>query len=146
MNTKARYVGTLLLIGLASCAGPQPPTEAEDRQRLLQRVEQFNQAIRDGDLESYTDVFVDDFVFTWAPDGQIYSPESIFPNVVPTPDHNPDVDQIIVRIYGDAAIVNARMRQPPNEIGTRTTFSFARVEGVWKVVAYQSTQIVDPTG
>jgi len=112
----------------------------------LARIDQFNESVRDGDVEKYSDVFVDDFVFTWAPDGQIYSPEDIFPNVVPTPDHAPSVDEVLVRIYGDAAIVNARMRQPPNEAGVRITFSFARVEGVWKVVAYQSTNIIEPTG
>ena len=36
------------------------------------------------------------------------------------------------------------MRQPPNEAGVRVTFSFARVDGAWKVISYQSTQIVEP--
>ena len=66
-------------------------TQADDREQLLARIEQFNDAIREGDVEKYADVCVDDFVFTWAPDGQIYAPETIFPNVVPTPDHDPIV-------------------------------------------------------
>ena len=146
MTSTQRRAATLLLIALASCAGPPAATEAEDREQLLARIEQFNEAIREGDVEKYTDVFVDDFVFTWAPDGQIYAPEEIFPNVVPTPDHAPSVDELVVRIYGDAAIVNARMKQLPHEAGVRVTFSFARVESAWKVVAYQSTNITDTAG
>ena len=146
MTSETRRAAILVLLCLASCGTPPPATEAEDREQLLARIDQFNESVRDGDVEKYSDVFVDDFVFTWAPDGQIYSPEDIFPNVVPTPDHAPSVDEVLVRIYGDAAIVNARMRQPPNEAGVRITFSFARVEGVWKVVAYQSTNIIEPTG
>lgn len=138
-------VGRLLLVvAAASCAGPSSETPIDDRARLLDRIEQFNQAIREGDVEKYSDVFVGDFVFTWAPDGQIYTPEAIFPNVVPTPDHDPVVDEVVVRIYGDAAVVSARMRQPPNEAGVRVTFSFARVDDVWKVISYQSTQIIAP--
>ena len=146
MTSETRRAAILVLLCLASCGTPPPDTEAEDREQLLARIDQFNESVRDGDVEKYSDVFVDDFVFTWAPDGQIYSPEDIFPKVVPTPDHAPSVDEVLVRIYGDAAIVNARMRQPPNEAGVRITFSFARVEGVWKVVAYQSTNIIEPTG
>lgn len=78
MTSTQRQTATLLLIALASCVGPPAATEAEDSEQLLARIEQFNEAIREGDVEKYTDVFVDDFVFTWAPDGQIYTPEEIF--------------------------------------------------------------------
>ena len=146
MTLATKYWVLVSAAALASCAGPPAPTAEQDREHLLARIQQFNDAIREGDVEKYADVFVDDFVFTWAPDGQIYSPESIFPNVVPTPDHAPTVDEVVVRTLGDAAIVNVRMRQPPNELGVRVTFSFARVDGVWKVLAYQSTQIVETEG
>ena len=55
-------------------------------------------------------------------------------------------DKIVVRTYGSAAIVNSRMRQQSDEAGVRITFSFARVDGAWKVVAYQSTQIEERAG
>ncbi len=145
--TSPRNCGTtLLLIALWSCAAPPPANAEDDREKLLARVEQFNDAIREGDVQKYADVFVDDFVFTWSRDGQIYAPDSIFPNVVPTPDHRPIVDEIIVRTYGNSAIVNCRMRQRADENGSRTTFSFARVNGVWKVIASHSTPITPPAG
>ena len=88
----------VLVVAAASCSAPPSETAIDDRELLLGRIEQFNEAIREGDLEKYSDVFVADFVFTWAPDGQIYAPQSIFPNVVPTPDHDPVVDEVVVRI------------------------------------------------
>ena len=91
MTSPMRYGAILLLIAAVSCEGPPSATQADDREQLLARIEQFNDAIREGDVEKYADVCVDDFVFTWAPDGQIYAPETIFPNVVPTPDHDPIV-------------------------------------------------------
>ena len=87
-------------------------------------------------------MFVDDFVFTWSRNGQIYDRESILPNVVPTPDYAPLVDEEIVRIYGDSAIVNYRVRKAEDEPGARVTFSYARVGDEWKVVASHSTPIV----
>ena len=39
-------------------------------------------------------MFVEDFVFTWSRDGQIYSREMILPNVVPTPAFDPMVEVI----------------------------------------------------
>ncbi len=118
------------------------PTPAEDREALLARIDQFNSTIREGDKDGYADVFVDDFVFTWSRNGQIYDRESILPNVVPTPDYNPLVDEHIVRIYGDSAIVNYRVRKEEGEDGARVTFSYARIDGGWKVVASHSTPIV----
>jgi hypothetical protein len=140
-----RTAALSLLAILAACS-PPPATDDEVRGQLLARVDQFNESIRDGDVERYADVFVEDFVFTWAPDGQIYSPESILPNVVPTPDHAPIVDEVLVRRYGEGAVLNARIRQQEDEPGVRVTFSFALVEGAWKVLSYQSTQIAEAEG
>ena len=136
----------LSFLVLVSACTPPPASDSEVRAALLARVDQFNESIRDGDVERYADVFVDDFVFTWAPDGQIYTPESIYPNVVPTPDHAPIVDEVLVRRYDGGAVLNARIRPQQDEAGVRVTFSFALVDGVWKVLSYQSTQIVEPEG
>jgi len=137
-----------LLLALASCATPATPpdiadrADRADREQLVARIDQFNSAIREGDKEKYADVFVDDFVFTWSRDGQIYDREKILPNVVPTPDYDPSVDEVIVRIYGDTAVVNYRVRRRPADTGTRVTFSYARIAGEWKVLASHSTAIV----
>ena len=146
MNTPTMRTAVLSLLALLAACSPPPATDAEVREQLLARVDQFNESIRDGDVDRYADVFVEDFVFTWAPDGQIYSPESIYPNVVPTPDHAPTIDELLVRRYGDGAVLNARIRQQDDEPGVRVTFSFALVDGVWKVLSYQSTQIVESEG
>jgi hypothetical protein len=134
----------LLLVALASCATPGAPDAAADRAALVARIDQFNDAVREGDKDKYADVFVDDFVFTWSRDGQIYDREAILPNVVPTPDFAPLVDELIVRVYGDSAIVNYRVRKTPGDAGARVTFSYARIDGVWRVVASHSTPIVTP--
>ena len=139
-----RLAPILCLLLLAGCATPQAPSAELDREQLLARIAQFNDSIRDGDKEGYADVFVPDFVFTWSRNGQIYDRESILPNVVPTPDHAPLVDEEIVRIDGDTAIVNYRVRRKPEDAGARVTFSYARIDGVWKVLASHSTPIVPP--
>lgn len=118
-----------------------------DRQQLLDKIEQFNSAIREGDKQKYSDVFTDDFIFTWSRNGRIYTREMILPNVVPTPDYQPIVDEILIRVHGDSAIVNYRVRRKEQDTGTRVTFSYSRIKGEWKVIATHSTQIVpsEPT-
>ncbi len=129
----------LLLLALASCA---KSADTDDREQLIARIDQFDSAIREGDKQKYGDVFVEDFVFTWSRDGQIYNREMILPNVVPTPAFDPMVDELIVRIYGDSAVVNYRVRKKADDVGKRVTFSYARIEGEWKVMASHSTAIV----
>jgi peptidylprolyl isomerase len=136
----ARSCLVAVLVAFATQASAQ---DATDRDRLLAKVEQFNAAIREGDVDKYADVFVEDFVFTWSRDGQVWSPESIFPNVVLTPDYSPLVDEVVVRINGDAAVVNYRSRTNADDSGVRVTFSFARVDGQWKAQAYQTTAVVE---
>lgn len=138
-----RALPPTLLLMLAACASTEAPTEAEHRAALLARIDQFNDAIREGDKERYADVFVDDFVFTWSRDGNVYDRAMILPSVVPTPEHTPRVDEVVVRRYGDSAIVSFRVRREPDEPGARVTFSYARIDGVWKVLASHSTRIVE---
>ncbi|WIO74163.1 nuclear transport factor 2 family protein [Porticoccaceae bacterium LTM1] len=116
----------------------------EDRQLLLDKIEQFNSAIREGDKQKYSDVFTDDFIFTWSRDGQNYTKEDILPNVVPTPDYNPIVDEIEMRQYGNSAIVSYRVRLKPEAAGSRATFSYCKINGEWKVISSHSTKIVPP--
>lgn len=131
-----------LLAALGSCATPSTPDRTGDREELVARIEQFNSAIREGDKEKYADVFVEDFVFAWSRNGQIYDRKAILPNVVPTADYDPIVDELLVRIYGDAATVTYRVRKKAEDAGARVTFSYARVDGEWKVVASHGTPIV----
>jgi len=133
-----RHLLLLPLLGsLVSCSTP-----AADRAQLVAKIEQFNSSIREGDKQKYGDVFVEDFIFTWSRDGQIYDRATILPNVVPTPDFAPIVDELLVRTYGDSAVVNYRVRKEPEDDGVRVTFSYARIDGEWKVMASHSTAIV----
>jgi hypothetical protein len=134
-----------LLLILTSCATPSttPRSDDADRELLIAKIEQFNSAIRAGDKAQYGDVFVEDFLFTWSRDGQIYDRATILPNVVPTPDYDPLVDEILVRIHGDSAAINYRVRMKPEDTGVRVTFSCARIDDEWKVLASQSTVIVE---
>ena len=136
----------ILLLSLTALIGPAwgGGVSDDDRQQLLAKIDQFNSAIRQGDKQKYSDVFTDDFIFTWSRNGQIYNKEMILPNVVPTPDYNPIVDEVLMRQYGDSAIVNYRVRQKEQDAGARVTFSYSRINGEWKVIATHSTPIVPP--
>lgn len=112
------------------------------RLMLIAKVNQFNAAIKEGDKEKYADVFIEDMLFTWSNNGQLYSLESILPNVQPTPDFNPIVDEYRFRNFGNSAILNFRSRSSETEIGTRVTLSFVLIDGKWKVAALQSTKII----
>ncbi len=116
----------------------------QDRQKLLDKVEQYNSAIREGDKKKYSDVFTDDFIFTWGRNGQIYNKKVILPNVVPTPDHKPIVDEVLMRQYGNSAVVNCRVRKSEKDTGTRVTFNYSKIKGEWKVITIQGTPIVAP--
>ncbi len=141
-----RRLVLLPLLGLlVACATPCRSSDTADRAQLVAKIEQFNSAIRDGDRQRYGDVFVEDFVFTWSRDGQIYDRAKILPNVVPTPDYDPIVDELLVRIYGDAAVVNFRVRKNAEDAGARVTFSYGKIDGAWKVLASHSTTIVTGT-
>lgn len=113
---------------------------------LMTVVHQFYGSIRAGDRVAYADVFCEDFVFTWSGDGAVWSPESILPNVVPTPDHTVLIDEVVTRIRGDAAILNYRARDSERVAGVRVTFSLVHQDGDWKAMSYQSTTIPEPEG
>lgn len=136
----------ILALSLFVIAGPTLAGEVsdKDRQLLLDKIEQFNSSIREGDKQKYSDVFTDDFIFTWSRNGQIYNKEMILPNVVPTPDYKPIVDEILMRQYGDSAIVNYRVRQKKEDDGTRVTFSYSKIDGEWKVISAHGAPIVPP--
>lgn len=133
-----------LLFFLASTSALADQVQTEDRQLLLDKIEQFNSAIREGDKEKYSDVFTDDFIFTWSRNGQNFTKEMILPNVVPTPDFNPIVDEVEMRQYGDSAIVSFRTRQKAKDAGVRVTFSYSKIKGKWKVTSSHSTIIIPP--
>ncbi len=146
---RARLLLPLALgVAVSACGSTPTPavsaTSPEDHAQLIAKIDQFNRSIREGDKEGYGDVFVEDFVFAWSRNGQIYDREAILPNVVPTPDYAPLVDELIVRTYGDAAIANYRVRKNPDDAGARVTFSYVRIDGEWKVMASHSTKIVPP--
>lgn len=137
---------------LSAChPAPPPPAAAAaiahdvsaDRAAILATIEQFNRSIREGDKAGYGDLFVEDFLFTWSRNGQLYDRAAILPNVVPTPDHRPLIDEVEVRIYGDAGVVSFRSRASAGEPGARVTFSCARIGEEWKVMASHSTLIVE---
>lgn len=141
MRALALAALAVLTVGCASA----PTTSVDtDRDALVARIDQFHRSIREGDKAGYADVFVDDFVFSWSRNGQVYDRAMILPNVVPTPDFEPIVDELQVRVRGDAAIANFRVRKATDEAGARVTFSYARIDGVWKVLASHSTTIVPP--
>ncbi len=141
-----------LFLLLAACHPPAAPPPAAsaisrdasaDRAAILATIEQFNRSIREGDKAGYGGLFVEDFLFTWSRNGQLYDRAAILPNVVPTPDHSPLIDEVEVRIYGDAGVVNFRSRSSAEEPGARVTFSCARIGEEWKVMASHSTMIVE---
>lgn len=137
-----RVLALLFFVISASALADQ--VSDEDRQPLLDKIEQFHSAIRDGNKKKYSDVFTDDFIFTWSRNGQNFTKEMILPNVVPTPDFNPTVDEIEMRQYGDSAIVSFRTRQKTKDAGVRVTFSYSKINGEWKVISSHSTIIVPP--
>lgn len=131
-------MGIALMLGAEGCATRQ----AANQRAIIDRVEQFHAAIREGDAAKYVDVFTDDFLFTWSRDGRIYSRDEIVPNVVPTPDFAPLLDQYVVRLHGRAAVLSVRVRKEASDPGVRVTFSCVKRGGVWKVMATHSTTIV----
>ena len=131
----------LTLLLASPLVAQQDASEPTESSELMALVDQFYNSIRAGDREGYADVFVDDFVFTWSGDGGVWAPESIFPNVAPTPDLVVLIDEVVTRSYGDAALINFRQRSSEEEPGVRVTFSLVRLSGEWKAMSYQSTAI-----
>ena len=134
----------LIITGLFffSAMGASASDYSPEDQQLMVKVEQFFSSIREGDKEKYSDVFTDDFIFTWSKDGHIYTKEQILPNVKPTPDYRPDISEVLIRHYGDSAIVNCRVTRNEGSM-VRITFSFARIDDEWKATAIQGTNIID---
>ena len=134
---------------LASCSATpetepvRPADPARDRIELVQKIEDFHRSIREGDKEGYAGVFTDDFVFTWSRE------RTDLRQGVDPPERRPDAGlpaahgRTPVRIHGDAAVLNFRVRKSEEEPGARVTFSCGRIDGVWKVLASHSTPIVE---
>jgi ketosteroid isomerase-like protein len=144
----------LLLPGLTVMYGesagddsPSPPAEREIREL----ESQFEQAIVKGDLKFFEKVLATDFTHT-TQSGVFRNREEWLANHKAGQSNYDalNTDQAVIRLYGDTAIVTARIapqgrdsRGKPIEGHYRYLRVWAKEEGKWRVVAFQSTRIMD---
>ena len=144
----------LLLPGLTLIcqvtAGDDSPSQTAERE-IRELETQFEQAVVKGDLKFFEKVLAKEFTHT-TQSGVFRNREEWLSNHK-SGQSNYDAlntDQAAIRFYGDTAIVTARIapqgrdsRGKPIEGQYRYLRVWAKEEGTWRVVAFQSTRIAD---
>jgi ketosteroid isomerase-like protein len=144
----------LLLSGLTAMhkecvAGDSPPNLAEREIRELE--DQFEQAVVKGDLKFFEKALAKEFTHT-TQSGVFRNREEWLSNHKAGQSNYDalNTNQVAIRLYGDTAIVTARIAPhgrtfegQPIEGQYRYLRVWVKQDGTWRVVAFQSTRIAD---
>ena len=133
-------------------AAAAPSAEA-DRAAILAVERDWNRAVAEKDFAALERIIAPDFVLIWA-DGSVANRDQMLANAranqwVIKPF---ETEEVLVRLYGDVAVVTGRFTQTAS-LGERTvtnTFRYTdvyrRSGGTWIAVSAQATVVPKPAG
>lgn len=129
-----------LALGLPAMAAAENPDEAALRE--LNR--DYVRAFLSSDVARYRELLADDFRAVLSDGRQIDKAEFLLQAAQPPGVTGYRLGDIVVRQYGDTALVNARLdykRRGGSEIHTRYVDVYVRSGGRWQLVSAQFTRI-----
>jgi ketosteroid isomerase-like protein len=153
-------LAVLCLVGLwpiLSTLGPAPAGRAEDRaaaavvEALRELEGQLNKAVVQGDVATFDRLLADDFTHT-SQDGRFRTRAEWMKGRVQGKTNyvSYEVDDLQIRVFGDAAVATGRSKPSWRESDGTVAggqYRFLRVwakrDGRWRAVAFQSTRILD---
>lgn len=100
----------------------------DDTQVLLELNDRFIDACRQGSWEKLQQILSPNFSYTNGNTGEVLDVEPYSKLVTPAPDLG--IDQVVVHVDGDAAIVSARSSSVPGTY-SRYVDSYRRSDGEW---------------
>jgi Domain of unknown function (DUF4440) len=104
----------------------------DDKQALLELNEQFIDAFRNGSWEQLRPVLSPSFSYLDGATGEVWEMERYIENLRANPSPELAIDQVVVHVDGDTAIVSARTSRP--ERRGRYVDTYARREFGWECV------------
>jgi ketosteroid isomerase-like protein len=142
----------VLAFALAALAAPgfsQPQTAAADPSATLKSLEEkWSVAQVKGDISAIESLLADSFVYTDI-EGGTHGKADMIKEIKSgsLKIHSARVDEIKVKVYGDAAVVTGRWQGKGVESGKpfddveRWTDTWVKIKGQWRCVASQSTLV-----
>ena len=104
----------------------------DDIKALLELNDQFIDAFRNGSWEQLRPVLSSGFSYLDGATGEVWEHERYVENLRANPSPTLSIDQVVVHVDGDTAVVSARTSRP-GRFG-RYVDTYARQEGAWRCV------------
>jgi len=141
------HLATAAVVVLAAAA----PSAEADRAAILAVERDWNRAVAEKDFAALERILADDFILIWA-DGSVSNRTQVLANArANTWTIEPfETEEVVVRIYGDTAVVTGRFTQTASNGERRVTNSFRytdvyrRKGATWVAVSAQATVIPKP--
>ena len=145
----AAIIIALLSAGVIRAQERKDATASKAEQEVKAANQLWADSIARGDMEALDRLFADDFVIT-SGDGRLRDKAAEMADLKPTADLKTyffNVEDVRVRVYGDAAVVTGHAKWRINYQGRdidnerRYTSMFVKQKGAWRMVAQQVGRI-----
>jgi ketosteroid isomerase-like protein len=142
-------MGTFASAVVLVCLAMQP-AEGDSVRQLTELQQQLARAWVAGDRAAIERIIAPEWTVT-GPDGGISTRADVLRDVFETRTHrirSLTVDDVRVRVFGDAAVVTGRTRgrgesgSTPYDVEIRFTDTFVRREGQWQAVASHASMVM----
>jgi len=140
-------------VGAAAQTAPEKPTENGETQQIIQRLEnEGREATLKNDIAANDRLLADNWM-NINPDGSITTKAKLMELLKDGSFKimSIDNDEVMIRVYGDAAVVNGRSTtkragQGSEVIARQVRFTrvYAKSKGQWRVVSAHNTLIAKP--
>jgi len=147
MQNRLPCVVRLVLLLLGSVLAAGAAAEENDEKTIRRLNAAYLEAFLKCDVARYRELLADDFRGVLADGREIDKAEFLKQSAVPPPVRNFRAQDVVVRLYGDTAFVNARavyQRPDGTETQTRYVNVYVRRDRRWQVVSAQLTRIAAP--
>lgn len=136
-----RILCSLMLTFLLASAHAQDKQASSEADAIIALEMALTRLLERGALDEYASHLTPDYALT-TPQGQVISRESALSYWrAQGPGYKMIPSEMHVRVYGNAAILSARVVGPQGGAGDRITKTFVRMKGKWLLAALHVSQI-----
>jgi hypothetical protein len=139
-----RILCSLICLFLVTGVHAQEMSASGESRAIIALELKLTNLIEHGAIEEYASHLAPDYTLT-TPEGQVINREGALafwraqgPGYKMTP------TEMHVRVYGNTAILSARVVGPSGGAGDRITKTFVRIKGKWLLAALHVSQIAEP--
>lgn len=135
------------LLGATLGAANQPALDTPDEAAIRKLNDGYLQAFQKCDVAWYRAMLADDFRAVLSDGRMIDKAEFLQQAAVPPAVTGFRLEAVLIRVYGDTAVVNGLVRYLKVEgapVLSRYTATYVRAKGQWQIVATQFTRVPPP--